>query len=252
MEYSHEAAQFGLADRLLKSGQKRKAFALFGILAKQGYTPVQTDAQFMRGKCYENGYGCKKSYPQAILWYEKAGRNARVDLSKNPNPVKDALAEAVFDAAEAHSEGFNAGIDEILFGKITPESIACKIKAAENGDSEAQIYLAELYNGGAGSIKDDQAQSAYWAERAAESGNAAAMNQIGERYYSGRGVEQDHAKALYWWEKAANQGIDASAYLLGKHYQAQRLYKTAAKWYRLYAAFRITRRNEQLGWGRDE
>ena len=61
-----------------------------------------------------------------------------------------------------------------------------------------------------------QARSAYAEEnyikaldlalRAAELGNATAMNDVGFSYYNGKGVLKNPKVAFEWWEKAANLG----------------------------------------------
>ena len=58
------AAQYALAKLLMKSSRPdmvKRVFALFKKLANQDYTRVQTEARYMLGVCYENGYGIQKS-----------------------------------------------------------------------------------------------------------------------------------------------------------------------------------------------
>ena len=235
-------AQFNLAKCLLKSKQKtalKKAFVLFKGLANQSYTTVQTDAQFMLGKCYENGYGITKSYQQAIRWYEKAGENVGYDMA----PICEA-----FDKMVDENDGdVDKTIDEIIFGEITPELIDCITESANGGDVEAQMYLMDLYNLGCGYIEPNHEKFIYWTQRAAENGSAKAMDKLGHIYYYGYSVEQDDKTALYWLENAATQGEEASAHLLGKHYKSRKNYKEAVKWYRKYAELKIKWRNNRLG-----
>lgn len=247
-------AQFDLASVLLKSTQKtaiKKAFALFKKLAHQSYTLTQTDAQFMLGKCYENGYGIQKSYPRAIRWYDMAAKNISNDLINNPDPKGEAAGKAVsevFKASAIEGRDIDEVLDEIIFGKITPESIADVTEAANGGNVEAQIYLMKLYEYGGGYISEDREEYACWAQRAAENGNTEAMCDVGLMYYYGRDMEQDYETALYWLEKAAKQGSAFSAYQLGEYYKSQKRYKEAVKWYRKYSGLRIKERNGRLGW----
>lgn len=243
------AAQFKLAKFYLQikgESTNKKAFALFKKLAKQDYTPVQTDAQFMLAACYENGYGMQKNYPRAIKWYIAAVNNITYDLMHCPDPVGDTAYKALKNAAE--DRDMDKTLDEILFGKITPELIDCVTESAENGDVDSQIYLMNLYNLGAGGVEEDLEKYAYWAKRAAENGNAEAMDKLGNMYYYGNGVEQDHETALYWLKKAVKQGSRSSACLLGKYYRSQKKYKESAKWYGIYAEREIKWRNKRLGW----
>lgn len=243
-------AQFELARCLLKIRQKntqQKAFALFKKLSHQNYTTVQTDAQYMLGICYENGYGIGKSYQRAIRWYKIAGDNIVYDLANNPDPVGEAANEAFENALEG--KNFDEALDEIIFGKITPDSVSDMTEAANDGNIEAQIYLMKLYHLGGGDIEADSEECAYWTARAAENGNTEAMYELGRKYFYGFVVEQDYQKALYWLKKAALQGEEYSAYgLIGEYYKSQKQYKEAAKWYRGYAALKIKWRNNRLGW----
>ncbi|MBP5569894.1 MAG: SEL1-like repeat protein [Prevotella sp.] len=79
-------------------------------------------------------------------------------------------------------------------------------RLANQGNTEAQYYLAKCYDNGWG-ISQDYQKSFYWNERAANQGNGKAQNNLGVCYRQGVGVEKDLQKAVYWYEKAANQGI---------------------------------------------
>lgn len=241
-------AQFNLANFYLHLKHERankKAFALFKKLAKQDYTPVQTDAQYMLAECYKNGYGIQKNYPRAIKWYRSAVNNITYDLMHFPDPVGETAYKALKNAAE--DRDMDKTLDEILFGKITAELIDCVTESAERGDVDSQIYLMDLYKLGADDIEEDPEKCAYWAERAAENGNAEAMDKLGNMYYYGNGVEQDHETSLYWLENAINREYGASAHLIGKYYKSKNKYKESAKWYRLYAEYEIKQRNKRLG-----
>lgn len=243
------AAQFNLAKfylHLKQESANKKAFTLFRKLAKQEYTPVQTDAQYMLAVCYEKGYGIQKSYPRAIKWYISAVNNITYDLMHCPDPVGDTAYQAFKEAVEERDT--DEALDEILFGKLTPELIDCVTEAAERGDVDSQIYLMNLYNLGAGGVEADLEKYAYWAERAAENGSAEAMDKLGKMYYYGNGVKQDHKAALYWLENAVSNGCYSAAYLIGKRYKAENKFKESAKWYRIYTEYEIKQRNKRLGW----
>ena len=116
---------------------------------------------------------------------------------------------------------------------------------AESGDVGAQAALAVCYRDGKGVAKDD-ARAMQWAHRAADAGNADAMDFIGHAYLRGavvkrnpaiafgyfkaaadksaqaafnlgqcyfgaQGTEQDCAKAIEWWTKAAAKGHGRAA-----------------------------------------
>ena len=105
-----------------------------------------------------------------------------------------------------------------------------------------------LYKLGAGGIEEDSKKYVYWAKRAAENGNAEAMDKLGNMYYYGNGVNQDYRAALYWLENAVSKGCYSAAYLIGKYYKSENKFKESAKWHRIYAEYEIKQRNKRLGW----
>lgn len=246
-------AQFNLAKCCLKGKQKsslQKAFALFKNLAHRSYTPIQTEAQFMLGKCYENGYGISKSYPRAIRWYETAAQNISNDLMNNPDPIGEAAYKVFQEIMKDNDGDISKAMDDIFYREITPELIDCVRETAEAGDVDAQVYLMDLYYMGGEGVAADDEEYVYWTRKAAKNGNTKAMNQMGHMYYYGQGVKQDDKMALHWTLKAAEQGSEASIHRLGEYYKGQRRYKEAVKWYREYAELEIKWRNERLGWGK--
>lgn len=54
--------------------------------------------------------------------------------------------------------------------------------------------------------------------KVAEQGHAAAQNELGVLYATGRGVERDYAEAVRWYREAAEQGLAWAHYNLGVMY----------------------------------
>ncbi len=79
------------------------------------------------------------------------------------------------------------------------------LKAAEQGNADAQFNLARMYFSGQG-MRHDDAQAAQWTRKAAEQGHAGAQSNLVGMYAQGRGVTQDDAQAVQWFRKAADQG----------------------------------------------
>ena len=73
----------------------------------------------------------------------------------------------------------------------------------------------------------------------AETGDAVAQNDLGSRYYAGRGVERDDAEAARWIRLAAEQGYAPAQYNLGLlHFRNRGVAGNdaeAARWYRAAA-----------------
>ena len=119
------------------------------------------------------------------------------------------------------------------------------LNQAAAGDTKAQLDLAHRFRDGKDVPKDD-VHAMNWAHRAADAGNADAMDfvgaaylrgavvkrnpaiafgyfkaaanesaqaafNLGQCYYGAQGAEQDCAKALEWWKKAAEMGHGRAA-----------------------------------------
>ncbi len=116
---------------------------------------------------------------------------------------------------------------------------------AEKGNAKAQLELAYRYRDGKGVAKNDS-EAMKWAHRAADGGNADAMDfvgfaylrgavvkrnteiafgyfkaaaekvpqaafNLGQCYFGAQGTEQNVPQALLWWEKAAERGHGRAA-----------------------------------------
>jgi TPR repeat protein len=98
------------------------------------------------------------------------------------------------------------------------EEVSKYIKAAEQGDADAQFNLGVMYDKGQG-VAQDYSQAADWYRKAAEQGNANAQYNLGVMYLNGQGAPQDDSQAANWFRKAAEQGSANSQYNLGYMYR---------------------------------
>lgn len=103
--------------------------------------------------------------------------------------------------------------------KAEAEAARWYLRAAEQGNEEAQNNLGNAYRFGRGIGKDD-AEAARWFRKAAEQGHADAQDVLGSSYALGRGVPKDEAEAVRWFRKAAEQGVVVSQYNLGVMYSS--------------------------------
>jgi trehalose/maltose transport system substrate-binding protein len=91
-------------------------------------------------------------------------------------------------------------------------------KAAEVGNADAMNRLGSLYEKGQG-VAQDYAQARQWFQKAADKGDGSAMNHLGELYKEGGpGLAQDNAQARAWYQKAADKGDAEAMYKLGQLY----------------------------------
>ncbi len=246
-------AQCERARLLLQSGaaeNRRAAFVRVRDLARGAYTVAQTDAMYLLGVCYENGFGVARSCQSAIRWYKHAvGNISRQDIIQNPDPFAERAQRRLEELTRGRD--FDEALDEILFDDTSPEAVDCVTESAEAGDVEAQEHLTELYRLGARDVEADKEEALHWAQKAAENGSVKAMEYVADAHYFGRGVAQNVALGLSWYEQVSRAGSDVAPGDIARHLEAQKRYKEAAAWYRLYAERRIRSRDRRLEWEGD-
>lgn len=120
---------------------------------------------------------------------------------------------------------------------------------AEQGESQAQFFLSQLYNQGHG-VEKDPVKAIDWLKRAAKSGMLVAYYNLGNHYQVGNGVEQDLTQAVMWWRKAAIADFSPAQYNLGGSYQFGRGLKKDIKqaryWYQQAANLGLQEAKLQL------
>ena len=88
--------------------------------------------------------------------------------------------------------------EPVLEFDVTPEEpdpeFQATLKAAEQGDADAQIRIGYMYTNGGG-VPKDEAEGVKWYRKVAEHGNDAAQYELYLAYYQGKGVPQDDAEA---------------------------------------------------------
>lgn len=115
-------------------------------------------------------------------------------------------------------------------------------KAAEQGNTEAQLDLGVMYMNGLGVDKNID-KFIEWYSKAGEQGNTIAQGVLGRYYFYGNVVDTDYKKAAYWYKKlieqedAANEfDLNEIGYNLGWIYYkgkgVKKDYKKAAHWYK--------------------
>jgi TPR repeat protein len=86
-------------------------------------------------------------------------------------------------------------------------------KAAEQGDSSAQLELAQKYLSGDGVEKNSE-EAAKWFLKAASQGNVEAQVSLGWLYRRGDGVRKSDSEAIKWFQKAAGKGSSSAEQIL--------------------------------------
>jgi hypothetical protein len=112
-------------------------------------------------------------------------------------------------------------------------------KAADAGDADAMNSIGLMYDNGQGVLRDDR-QAMAWYRKAAAGGNSNAALQLGFDYGMGHGVPIDYQQAMAWYRKAADEGNGAAMRDIGILYWEGRGvpmdHNLAVYWYRKAAA----------------
>jgi TPR repeat protein len=128
--------------------------------------------------------------------------------SATVNPALLAKASAGDAAAqvlvgEAYAAGSGGPRDSRQLTEDYKQAAAWYRKAADQGNTVAQIHLADLYRDGRG-VARDMAQAVEWYRKAADRGDAGAQGTLGILYSVGMGVPRDDVEAYYWLCLAAD------------------------------------------------
>lgn len=111
----------------------------------------------------------------------------------------------------AYNSNVQKGVDFLQDGKLE-EAFQLFKKASATNNIIAQYYLAQCYEYGIGTDKDEQNAFLMY-RRASERGFAPAMNELARCYNTGVGVQQNETKAQEW-EKRYNSKLDKASDIL--------------------------------------
>jgi TPR repeat protein len=133
------------------------------------------------------------------------------------------------------AQDLDRGIDAYLAGNGIA-ALADLEPLAEKGDADAQMYLANIYRQGLGSVPRNLKEAVIWYRKSARQGHAGAQTILGAMYQEGTGVSQDYSQAILWYRKAADQGKATAQNNLGVMYDfglgVEQDYDRALFWYR--------------------
>lgn len=118
-------------------------------------------------------------------------------------------------AANASPEQNYKQAEKFQKSEKNEEAFEYYLKAARQGDAEAQFYLGLCYNYGDG-VEKDLSEAVVWFRKAAHQGLAQAQFNLGLCYYNGNGVEKNLSEAVKWFRKAAVQGLVKAQDMLRK------------------------------------
>lgn len=108
-------------------------------------------------------------------------------------------------------------------------------RAAEDGDVEAQMFLAQSYANGKNGLAKSPQKAYEWFLAAAKQGNALAQYEVGYRILAvGTGIPDDELQkeSLDWMMKSARNGYAPAQVLIGDIYRQHGKYKEAFDLYK--------------------
>ncbi len=142
------------------------------------------------------------SYDDAVLAFENRDYTTALELSLPLAKQNDVAAMTLL--GRVYDEGFNK----------PKEAFPWFLKAAELGNAQAQVELAELYNAGEG-VAQDTRKAVVWYEKAAAQGHEEAQLALGLHYLEDM---DDNVTAADYFQQAADQGNATAQYKLGLLY----------------------------------
>ena len=124
--------------------------------------------------------------------------------------------------------------------------------AAALGNAKAQYWLGNTYCIAYGGETRNYAEALKWYLKSAEQGYAGGQNGLGNMYRNGDGVEKDYTEAVKWYRMAAEQGDSLGQCNLGSMYMngygVEKDYAEAVNWYRKAAEQGFARGQNNLGY----
>lgn len=106
-------------------------------------------------------------------------------------------------AVDCRARGGEYTIGDLSSGTL---SLQRWLPLAQNGQAEAQYYVARIYANGMGDVATDYGRAADWYRRAADQNYSPAVQELGYMYEQGLGVQKDTMLALNMQRKAAGLG----------------------------------------------
>ena len=164
----------------------------FRNAAEQGHA----EAQVMYGECMDLAGNGK----EAVKWYRKAVEDIEKKCEEWRQGSKERIrlpwcpCEPACAIGDIYAKG-GWGVE-----KDETEAFIWYHKAAENGNSDAMLTLAEMYFCGIG-VDKNAAEAVKWYHKASERDNEKAYYKLADCYMHGNGVYKDVIEATKWWLK---------------------------------------------------
>lgn len=175
------------AERLYMECKMDEAFELFKESAESG----NPRAMFFLSEFYENQYGhVPKDTKKAMQWRRKGYESG------------DMLASLHMAYTMPKESNERRMLIDKYFGEI--------FQSANDGDAFAQYQLAKIFFEGYESMQDEK-EGLRWLEKSAKEGFWAAIDDIGDVFYSDEEADEEDGRiAVQWFEKGMEKGYSHS------------------------------------------
>jgi uncharacterized protein len=190
------------------------------------------EAQDSLGQLYLTGQGVEQNKQQAVAWFQKSARQGNASAmfhlgaayyNGDGVDIDDSLSYAWFTLAKEAGSPRAAEAVQRAESELKPARIIRGYKK-----------IAEVYEKG-GSLPENQAEAARWWLRAAKEGDDDAQVAMATKLLNGQGVAQDFEQGRYWCHEAAKQNDASGGYCMAYMYQhglgVSSDLKQARKWY---------------------
>ncbi|MGE5088990.1 MAG: toll/interleukin-1 receptor domain-containing protein [Candidatus Levyibacteriota bacterium] len=154
-------------------------------------------AAYYLARMYRDGLGVHRDPARALAWAEEGAARG------------NALAQNMAGLLEDSGAGGR---------RDDKAALASYLAAADAGLAWGAFNAGYFYESGRGLAQPDASRAFEYYRRAADDGNAAAGNAIGDLFRTGRGVPQDLDRAIQWYRWAADRGNAAANLSLGYLY----------------------------------
>ncbi|WP_400240104.1 tetratricopeptide repeat protein [Methanomethylophilus alvi] len=209
------------------------------------------DAQNTIGYMYLMGKGVAKDRGLALRLLESAWENGCAQAAYRiaymydsgqdfEDPDLDKAYEWYVKASDMGYADAEYALAGIMFMQDGPyrnvaRGVKLLIKAADQGQHEAQQEAGMMYAYGSNGVKRDQEKAVKYLEAACEGGVQQAMTNYANMCFEGQAVPRDMAKAAKWFTKAAENYDGMAQYALGCMYGNGYYFdqddSEAAKWF---------------------
>jgi TPR repeat protein len=179
-----------------------KAFYYYQQAAKLG----SADGMHELARAYDHGIGTPKNPAEAEHWYKLAEAGGTEKGQQNANARN-----------EPDQADFNAGVAPYR-AKNYAQAFQLFLRAANAGNSKAQLQVGSQYEQGEG-VPQNDVEAVRWYARSAANGNAIAQKNLGQMYENGQGIAENWPLAAEWYQKSAEQANSNGEFALGRAYE---------------------------------